>query len=62
MKLSDIMSHAGLAIYPTIALVIFLAVFVGVSIRVLARRTHERDRVASLLPLTDDAALSPGDH
>jgi len=33
MRLSDIMSHMDLAVYPQVALVIFLAVFASVLVR-----------------------------
>ncbi len=54
MKLSDIMSHAGLAIYAEIALLIFLAVWVVVALRTFApgrRRAHEEAR---MLPFDDE--------
>lgn len=58
MKLSDIMSNAGLSVYAEIALIIFLAVFVAIVFRVFApSRKHEWER-ASQLPL-DDAPRAP---
>ncbi len=55
MRLSDIMSRLDLSIYPQIALVIFLVVFVCVMIRAFSRsRAAELDHAASL-PLEDDA-------
>lgn len=58
MKLSDVMSHAGLARYAEIALVLFLAAFVAVAIR-LFRPSRKADlERAALLPLDDD----PVDH
>jgi len=53
MRLSDIMSHAGLAGYAEIAMILFFGVFVAILFRVFARtRDGELDRV-SRLPLDD---------
>ena len=53
MKLSDIMSAAGLSIYADIALVIFLVVFLAITIRTFApSRGRELDE-ASRLPFDD---------
>ncbi len=53
MRLSDIMSSMGLALYPSIALIIFFAVFLLVTARAYSRRARpELDRAASL-PFTD---------
>jgi cbb3-type cytochrome oxidase subunit 3 len=53
-SISDVVGAAGLHAYAEIALVIFLAVFVAVVLRVLAARGAELDRAARL-PLDDDA-------
>ena len=53
MKLSDIMSAAGLSIYAEVALLIFLGVFLAVALDVF--RSNRRHEAASLLPLEDDA-------
>lgn len=56
MRMSDIMSSMGLAIYPTIALVLFLAAFAAILVRALRRAEKpEMDR-AACLPLADDNA------
>lgn len=52
MKLSDIMSAAGLSIYAEVALLIFLGVFLAVALDVF--RSSRRHEAASLLPLEDD--------
>jgi cbb3-type cytochrome oxidase subunit 3 len=53
MRLSDVVSHAGLAGYAEIALVIFFVVFVAVSIAVLRpSRRRELERAARM-PLDD---------
>ena len=44
MKLSDIMSHADLALYPKIALVIFLAVFAAVVVKLVRTPRDELAR------------------
>lgn len=54
MRLTDIMSGLNLSIYPQIALVIFVAIFTGVLIRVFSRsRKGEFERAANM-PLNDD--------
>ncbi len=54
MRMSDVMSNLGLAIYPIVGMLLFLSVFVWVVIRVLSRsRCVELDN-AALLPLADD--------
>jgi cbb3-type cytochrome oxidase subunit 3 len=57
MRLSDHMSAAGLALYPTVALIIFLVVFVAVLWRVLSPRNRDEFRRAASLPL-DDASTA----
>lgn len=57
MRMSDIVSHLGLAIYPIIGLLLFGGVFAGVLVQVLGRkRQPELDR-AAMLPLVDDTAV-----
>jgi cbb3-type cytochrome oxidase subunit 3 len=59
MKLSDVVSHSGLAGYAEVALVLFLIAFVAIVIRVfLPSRKSEMDR-ASRLPLEPDGAGTP---
>ena len=54
MKLSDIMGNAGLSFYAQVALVIFLGVFIAVTIRTWApSRKRELDE-ASMIPLNDE--------
>ena len=53
MKLSDIMSAAELTLYPMIALILFLAVFLAVAVRLmLPGREAQWERDAAL-PLED---------
>ena len=56
MRLTDIMSGLNLSIYPEIALVIFIAIFTGVLIRVFSRSRQSEFERASQLPLLDDNA------
>ncbi|MES2123844.1 MAG: cbb3-type cytochrome c oxidase subunit 3 [Gemmatimonadota bacterium] len=55
MKLSDIMSHAGLSIYAEVALVIFLVAFCGIIYWVFRPSSAAGWREAARLPLEDDA-------
>lgn len=57
MTLTDIVSGAGAALLPSIALVIFVCVFAGVLARLFApsqRAVHQRH---SRLPLNDETPL-----
>ena len=55
MKLSDIVSAAGLHAYAEVALVLFLLVFIAVSIDLIAKRHADEFAHARLLPLDDDS-------
>jgi cbb3-type cytochrome oxidase subunit 3 len=55
MGLSSIVSKAGLGSYAEIALLIFLAVFVAVTVHTLRKKREAEFEHASRLPL-DDAA------
>lgn len=55
MRLSDIMGHLNLTTYPILALVLFLAVFVGVCVRTFRRGRSPEFRHAASLPLEDTA-------
>jgi cbb3-type cytochrome oxidase subunit 3 len=59
MKLSDVMGHAGLAIYAEIAMVIFIVVFVVLVVRLFRPRDRETIEQHRHLPLADDAPLRP---
>jgi len=59
VKLSDIMSHADLSGYAEVVLLLFLAVFIAVTLRTFApSRSRELDQVARL-PLDDDGVHVP---
>jgi cbb3-type cytochrome oxidase subunit 3 len=51
------MSQAGLWIFPAIALVLFLAVFVAVVARTFTKRSRKEGAEAAQLPLSDDAPI-----
>jgi cbb3-type cytochrome oxidase subunit 3 len=54
MRLTDVMSHAGLAIYAEVAMVLFLIAFGIIVVRTFwPSRRDEMDR-ASRLPLEED--------
>lgn len=58
MKLSDIMSAAGLAAFAEAALVLFLVVFVAVCVSVFSKKNARRFEAARFLPWED--ATHPG--
>lgn len=64
MSLTDLMSGAGLTLYPILALAIFLAVFAGISARTFAPGRRDELRNAGRLPLHEEAhpASARGDH
>lgn len=59
MSLSELMSSMHLAVYPQVALVIFLAVFAAVTWRIFTKRGREECRAMAMLPLRE-AETRPG--
>lgn len=59
MKLSDIMSGGAYAWMPQVALVIFIAVFFAIVVRILMRPKAEIEQIARL-PLDDDPRRPTG--
>lgn len=57
MSLTDVMSGAGLWVFPSIALLIFLAVFIAAVWRAFSRAGAPARAAAARLPL-DDAPLA----
>ena len=57
MSLTDIISHADLALFPQVAMVLFLLVFFAVLVRVARRSGPDAEtwRRAASLPLEDGA-------
>jgi len=56
----DTLTHLDLSVYPEIALVIFLGVFVVISVRALRRGKAGEARYASRMPLDDDTPVLTG--
>jgi|WetSurMetagenome_2_1015567.scaffolds.fasta_scaffold2210396_1 cbb3-type cytochrome oxidase subunit 3 len=59
MRLSEIMSHAGLSGYAEIALVIFLVAFLLIAVAVFAPSRKQEFEAASRMPLDDLHPQSP---
>lgn len=55
MRLSDIMSHADLATFPEVALVLFLGIFAIVVVRLYLRRGSTSLQQYADMPLRDEA-------
>jgi cbb3-type cytochrome oxidase subunit 3 len=58
MKLSDIMSNSGLSMYAQVALVLFLGVFIAITIRTYAPSNRKMLDDAALLPLSDGVTVA----
>jgi hypothetical protein len=64
VRLSDVVSHMNLAFWPQVALVIFIAVFLAMAVRVYTRPRAAYQRYCSL-PLDDqevDAVTEDASH
>jgi len=59
VRLSEIMSHAGLAGYAEVALIIFFVLFVAIAARVLAPRRKAGYEAAARMPLDDETPVTP---
>lgn len=60
MSVRDVLSHVDLSVYPQVALVLFLAVFAAIVVRVFRRRHHHEFWAhASSLPLNDGPRPAP---
>lgn len=59
MRLSDIMSNAGLSAYAEIALVIFLVAFLLIAVSVFAPSRRQEFDEASRMPLDDVHPQTP---
>jgi cbb3-type cytochrome oxidase subunit 3 len=53
MKLSDVVSGAGLALYAEVALLLFFIVFLAVAVRLMITRRERYEHMAQL-PLEDE--------
>jgi cbb3-type cytochrome oxidase subunit 3 len=59
VRLSDIMANAGLAGYAEIALLIFMAVFVAVVLRIFWPGRKAELEQAARMPLDDEHVVTP---
>lgn len=59
MRLSEIMSHAGLALYAEVGLLIFFLVFVAIVVRVLMPSRRAEFDAAARMPLDDETPVTP---
>jgi len=59
MRLSEIMSHAGLSTYAEVALVIFLIAFLLIAVGIFAPSRKQEFDAASRMPLDDVHPQSP---
>jgi len=57
--LRDVISSMDLAVYPMIAMVLFMGVFIAISLRTLRRSKNREHRHAAELPLRDDTPGIP---
>lgn len=53
MRLSDVVSHSGLALYAEVALVLFFLVFIVIAARLLRRPDRKELERMSRLPFDD---------
>ncbi len=54
MSLSDIMSHAGLALYAEVAILIFIVVWLAATVRTFLRGSSAEYEAAGRLPFDDE--------
>ncbi|MHB1311915.1 MAG: cbb3-type cytochrome oxidase subunit 3 [Gemmatimonadaceae bacterium] len=59
MKLSDIMSAAGLSAYAEIAMILFIVAFVAIVINTFAPSRQKTYDAASRMPLDDEHPQTP---
>ncbi len=58
-SLSDVVSHAGLAVYAEVAMVLFLVAFLAVAVWTFLPRNRRAMDEARRLPLDDGAPAPP---
>ncbi len=61
MRLSDVMSHAGLAGYAELAMILFIVAFLGIVIATFRPSAKQAMDAASRLPFEDDPAAQRGE-
>lgn len=59
MSLTDLMSHAGLAIYAEVAMVLFFIAFLGIVWWVFRPANRKRFKVDASMPLDDEHTQTP---
>ncbi len=59
MKLSDVMGRSGLVSFAEIALLLFIAAFIGIVIYTFMKRNREKYERARHMPLEDDEPIDP---
>jgi cbb3-type cytochrome oxidase subunit 3 len=59
MRLTDIMSNAGLSIYAEIGLILFVIAFIVIAVRIFQPSRKRSLDQASRLPLDDGQAKTP---
>jgi hypothetical protein len=59
MPLADVVSHAGLAVYAEVALVLFFLAFILISVRLWVRPDRHHLERMSRMPLDDGASGVP---
>lgn len=59
MRLSDIMSNAGLAGYAEIALILFMVAFIAIVIRIFWPGRRKEMQAAARMPLDDERPQEP---
>jgi cbb3-type cytochrome oxidase subunit 3 len=59
MRLSDIMSNAGLAGYAEIALILFMVAFIAIVIRIFRPSRRNEMQAAARMPLDDEHPQEP---
>ena len=58
MRMTEIVSYLDLSIYPSIALIFFLAAFIAVVWNVMSKSKQEIEAAANI-PLDDDVIFTP---
>ncbi len=58
MRMTEIVSYLDLSVYPSVALIFFLAAFIAIIIRVMTKTKAEIDTAANI-PLNDDVIFTP---
>ncbi len=60
MRLSDVVSHAGLVVYAEVGLILFFLAFILIVVRLWLRRDRHHLARMSRMPLDDEPHGTPG--